>query len=52
MESHRKTSVDTQKELFNSFAFLSFFFLRYAMRLKTHSGPNATPEDKQLAALW
>lgn len=22
------------------------------MRLKTHSGPNATPEDKQLAALW
>ena len=33
--------------------FLSFFyFLRYAMRLKTHSSPNATPEDKQLAALW
>lgn len=26
--------------------------LRYAVRLKTHSGPNATPEDKQLAALW
>ncbi|XP_027959729.1 AF4/FMR2 family member 3 isoform X6 [Eumetopias jubatus] len=25
--------------------------IRYAMRLKTHSGPNATPEDKQLAAL-
>lgn len=27
-------------------------FLRYAVRLKTHAGPNATPEDKQLAALW
>ncbi|RLW07632.1 hypothetical protein DV515_00003786, partial [Chloebia gouldiae] len=26
--------------------------IRYAVRLKTHSGPNATPEDKQLAALW
>ncbi|XP_009946896.1 PREDICTED: AF4/FMR2 family member 3, partial [Leptosomus discolor] len=25
--------------------------IRYAVRLKTHSGPNATPEDKQLAAL-
>nr|XP_020770211.1 AF4/FMR2 family member 3 [Odocoileus virginianus texanus] len=25
--------------------------IRYAMRLKTHSSPNATPEDKQLAAL-
>ncbi|KAM6178750.1 AF4/FMR2 family member 3 isoform 1-T1 [Rhynchocyon petersi] len=25
--------------------------IRYAMRLKTHSGPSATPEDKQLAAL-
>uniref|UniRef100_A0A8C4YPK9 AF4/FMR2 C-terminal homology domain-containing protein n=1 Tax=Gopherus evgoodei TaxID=1825980 RepID=A0A8C4YPK9_9SAUR len=25
--------------------------IRYAVRLKTHAGPNATPEDKQLAAL-
>uniref|UniRef100_A0A8D2QEP5 ALF transcription elongation factor 3 n=1 Tax=Zonotrichia albicollis TaxID=44394 RepID=A0A8D2QEP5_ZONAL len=25
--------------------------IRYAVRLKTHSGPNATAEDKQLAAL-
>uniref|UniRef100_A0A8C2SRZ1 ALF transcription elongation factor 3 n=1 Tax=Coturnix japonica TaxID=93934 RepID=A0A8C2SRZ1_COTJA len=25
--------------------------IKYAVRLKTHSGPNATPEDKQLAAL-
>ncbi|XP_010186541.1 PREDICTED: AF4/FMR2 family member 3, partial [Mesitornis unicolor] len=25
--------------------------IRYAVRLKTHSGPSATPEDKQLAAL-
>ncbi|XP_057278152.1 AF4/FMR2 family member 3 isoform X3 [Pezoporus wallicus] len=25
--------------------------IRYAVRLKTHSGSNATPEDKQLAAL-
>ncbi|NXM56962.1 AFF3 protein, partial [Illadopsis cleaveri] len=25
--------------------------IRYAVRLKTHSGPNATPEDKQLVAL-
>nr|XP_014347142.1 PREDICTED: AF4/FMR2 family member 3 isoform X3 [Latimeria chalumnae] len=25
--------------------------IRYAMRLKTHSGPNATQEDKQMAAL-
>ncbi|XP_029459174.1 AF4/FMR2 family member 3 [Rhinatrema bivittatum] len=25
--------------------------IRYAMRLKTYSGPNTTPEDKQLAAL-
>ncbi|XP_074842900.1 AF4/FMR2 family member 3 [Carettochelys insculpta] len=25
--------------------------IRYAVRLNTHSGPNATPEDKQLAAL-
>ncbi|NWV69229.1 AFF3 protein, partial [Malurus elegans] len=25
--------------------------IRYAVRLKTHSGPNATPEEKQLAAL-
>ncbi|XP_032860831.1 AF4/FMR2 family member 3 isoform X3 [Tyto alba] len=25
--------------------------IRYVVRLKTHSGPNSTPEDKQLAAL-
>ncbi|KAJ7319700.1 hypothetical protein JRQ81_019211 [Phrynocephalus forsythii] len=25
--------------------------IRYAVRLKNHSGPNATPEEKQLAAL-
>lgn len=26
--------------------------LRYAMRLKSHSGPGARQEDKQLAVLW
>lgn len=26
--------------------------LRYAMRLKSHSGPAARQEDKQLAVLW
>lgn len=25
---------------------------RYAMRLKSHSGPGARQEDKQLAVLW
>lgn len=27
-------------------------FLRYAMKLKSHSGPGARQEDKQLAVLW
>lgn len=29
-----------------------FCVLRYAMRLKSHSGPGARQEDKQLAVLW
>lgn len=32
--------------------FLIFCVLRYAMRLKSHSGPGARQEDKQLAVLW
>lgn len=32
--------------------FVIFRVLRYAMRLKGHSGPGARQEDKQLAVLW
>src|SRR4029434_10482085 len=38
-----------------SFSFLmssTIYALSYAMRLKSHSGPGATQEDKQLAVLW
>lgn len=42
-----------------TFTFFVFFILfmfsvlvRYAMRLKSHAGPGASQEDKQLAVLW